>query len=238
MRMIAAPLVALEFAHQVEDLRLDGHVERGGRLVGDQQFADRRRAPWRSWRAGACRRRACADSRRCAAPATGMPHAPQQLDGALARLRAGQAAMAHQHLDDLLADGVARIERGHRLLEDHREPVAAQVAQRAVRQDRAARCRRTCTLPETSAACLRQQAHDRRATSRSCRSRTRRRCRACCRARASRITPSTATRAAAAVAVKHDAQVLDLRAAVRVIAVTSRSASAAGDLGVDAARGR
>ena len=42
--------------------------------------------------------------------------------------------MAHQHLDDLVADGVARIERGHRLLEDHREAVAAQIAQLAVRQ--------------------------------------------------------------------------------------------------------
>ena len=42
--------------------------------------------------------------------------------------------MAHQHLDDLLADRVARIERGHRLLEDHRHAVAAQVAQLAVRQ--------------------------------------------------------------------------------------------------------
>ncbi len=29
--------VAAQAAHQVEDLRLDGDVERGGRLVGDQQ---------------------------------------------------------------------------------------------------------------------------------------------------------------------------------------------------------
>ena len=28
----------LDFADQVEDLRLDRHIERGGRLVGDQQF--------------------------------------------------------------------------------------------------------------------------------------------------------------------------------------------------------
>ena len=35
--MIAMPSSLLELAHQVEDLRLGGHVERGGRLVGDQQ---------------------------------------------------------------------------------------------------------------------------------------------------------------------------------------------------------
>ena len=64
----------------------------------------------------------------------GMPARFEQRDRLLARLRLGEAAMAHQHLDDLLADGVARIERGHRLLEDHRDAVAAQIAQLAVRQ--------------------------------------------------------------------------------------------------------
>ena len=70
---------------------------------------------------------------------------PARCSSAIAFSRAcasREAAVAHQHLDDLLADGVARIERGHRLLEDHREAVAAQIAQLAVRQDRAARCRR------------------------------------------------------------------------------------------------
>ena len=55
--------------------------------------------------------------------------AAQQLDGALARLPPRAAAVAQDGLDDLVADGEARIERGHRLLEDHRQPVAAQVAQ-------------------------------------------------------------------------------------------------------------
>ena len=36
--MMAAPTAVLEVAHQVEDLRLDGDVERRGRLVGDQQL--------------------------------------------------------------------------------------------------------------------------------------------------------------------------------------------------------
>ena len=34
------PSVVAQFAQQVEDLRLDGDIERGGRLVGDQQAAD------------------------------------------------------------------------------------------------------------------------------------------------------------------------------------------------------
>ena len=33
MKMMATPISCAE-AHQVQDLRLDGHVERGGRLVG------------------------------------------------------------------------------------------------------------------------------------------------------------------------------------------------------------
>ena len=37
IRMMAVPVSRLQLAHQVEDLRLDGDVERRGRLVGDQQ---------------------------------------------------------------------------------------------------------------------------------------------------------------------------------------------------------
>ena len=38
IRMIAAPSLCLQLAHQIEDLRLDRDVERGRRLVGDQQL--------------------------------------------------------------------------------------------------------------------------------------------------------------------------------------------------------
>ena len=64
----------------------------------------------------------------------GMPARRAARVALLARLRLGEAAMAHQHFDDLVADRIARIERGHRLLEDHREAVAAHVAQFAIRQ--------------------------------------------------------------------------------------------------------
>ena len=54
--------LALQICQQPQDLRLDGDVERGGRLVGDQQLRARTSAPWRSSRAGAGRRRAGADT--------------------------------------------------------------------------------------------------------------------------------------------------------------------------------
>ena len=58
---------------QLEDLRLDRHVERRRRLVGDQEARLARRAPSRSSRAGACRPTARADTREAAAPTSAMP---------------------------------------------------------------------------------------------------------------------------------------------------------------------
>ena len=55
-------------------------------------------------------------------------HATQHLDRRAPRRAAVEPAVAHEDLHDLLADRVARIERGHRLLEVHGEAVAAQVA--------------------------------------------------------------------------------------------------------------
>ena len=48
--------LARQPADQRQHLGLDGHVERGGRLVRDQQARARRRCPCRSSRAGPCRR--------------------------------------------------------------------------------------------------------------------------------------------------------------------------------------
>ena len=63
------PQVAAQVVDQVEDLGLDRHVERGRRLVGDQQLRASRPAPSRSSPAGAGRRRAGAGSSRAARPA-------------------------------------------------------------------------------------------------------------------------------------------------------------------------
>src|SRR4029079_18731681 len=58
----------------------------------------------------------------------------QQLDDAGARWRAGQALMQQERLADLLLNGVQRIERGHRLLEDDGNAIATHATQRAFRQ--------------------------------------------------------------------------------------------------------
>ncbi|MNL06292.1 hypothetical protein D3C87_1269250 [compost metagenome] len=48
----------------------------------------------------------------------------QQFDGALARSLAGHFQVQAQHFFDLETDGVARVQRGHRVLEDHRQVFA------------------------------------------------------------------------------------------------------------------
>ena len=53
----------------------------------------------------------------------------QQFQHARAGLRLGVAAMIDQRLGDLAADPVERIERGHRLLEDHGDLLAAHLVE-------------------------------------------------------------------------------------------------------------
>jgi hypothetical protein len=48
MNSIDMPFSSLSSSSKRQDLRLHRHVERGGRLVGDQQFRLGWRAPWRS----------------------------------------------------------------------------------------------------------------------------------------------------------------------------------------------
>ena len=58
----------------------------------------------------------------------------QQFQRPCPRHRAANAAVQLQNLADLRLDGVQRIERGHRLLEDDRNVVAADAADLALRQ--------------------------------------------------------------------------------------------------------
>ncbi len=115
----------LQFQHEIEDLRLDGHVERGGGLVGNQQLR----------LAGEGHR----DHRALAHPARELvrigprPVARrvdadrlQQADRLLLRRAPGDAAMQHEHFGDLPADRHDRVQRRHRLLEHHRHLPAAQ----------------------------------------------------------------------------------------------------------------
>ena len=122
-----------EVCDQIEDLSLDGDVERRGRLIGDQHvgLAGQRHgnghalplAPGELVRIGidAFRR-------------IGKPDTIEQGDGFLACLCRRAIGVAPQRLGHLTADRVHRIERGHRLLEDHADAIAAQLAVIRIRQ--------------------------------------------------------------------------------------------------------
>ena len=94
----------------------------GGRLVGDQQRGragerDRDHHPL-AQAAGQLER----DRRRSAAPGSGICHPGEQLHArACARSARGTVAWRREHVVDLLAHGADRVERGARVLEDHRD---------------------------------------------------------------------------------------------------------------------
>ena len=129
-RHVPAALLARQ---QIENLRLDRDVERGGRLVRDQQFRfagqrDRNRHPL-PHAAGEL-------MRILLQPLLGRGNADrgEQFDAAFGRGRQIEFEMLLQRLDQLGADGQHRIERRHRVLEHHRERPAAQLAQLLRRQ--------------------------------------------------------------------------------------------------------
>ena len=129
--------LARQLGDQVHHRLLRGHVEAGGRLVGDQQAADGRRAPARSRRAGTCRRTARTDRRDSARAGRAM-RTCSSISIALSPRVAGPAcACCAQHVLDLMADLADRIERGARVLEDHRDFAAAQIAHLAFAARRA-----------------------------------------------------------------------------------------------------
>ena len=122
----------LQALQKLQDLRLDGHVERGRRLVGDQdvgivgeRHGDHHALPLA---AGKLVRIGVDAPLRAAgsAPAAG---ARSPARAPPCRLR---PPMLDQRLGDLVADPVERIERGHRLLEDHGDLGAADAVQLAL----------------------------------------------------------------------------------------------------------
>ena len=139
-RMRGAEPVA-QVAQHVEDAGLHGDVQRRGRLVGDQHLRAGRPPPSRSSPAGACRRRAGAGScsTRCSAAGC-RPARAARSPRSVAACRAGPGGL--QHLADLPAHGEDRVQRGHRLLEDVGDVLAADVPQRRASGSRSARCRR------------------------------------------------------------------------------------------------
>ena len=129
-KITAIPSSRLERSQQVEDLRLHGHVERGRRLVGDEQAAARTTS--------------------AIAIIAALAHAARELvrvvveprargrgcrrSSSSSTARAARAALAHRPgaariaVDELVADGERRVEARHRVLEDHGDLVAAQRA--------------------------------------------------------------------------------------------------------------
>ena len=131
---------------QLDDLRLDRHVERGGRLVGDDQLGlGRQRERDHHALAHAARElvRVVVDALRGGRDAGVL----QQADGAPARLglahRQVRAGWSRSVAGPI---GVERVQRGQRVLEDRADLAAADVAHRLV----AAGCR-CAGLPAGSA---------------------------------------------------------------------------------------
>ncbi len=139
----ADPGLAAEPGQQPQDLVLDRHVERGGRLVAQDDLRlagqrDRDHYPL-AHAAGELVRIGTVPPLRIrdADPA-------HQVERQLRRLGPADAQVDHRRLGDLAADPHHRVERAHRFLEDHRhlrpaDPVQVGLAQRhqilSVQQD-------------------------------------------------------------------------------------------------------
>src|SRR5947207_11190199 len=154
------PAPRLQAGDQLQDLPLHGDVEGGGRLVGDEQL---RLAGDRHGDHHALLLASRKLERVGAEPGLGLGEADlaEQLERAQPRLRRGQGAVLPQYFRDLEPDREHRVQRAHRLLEDHRDLGAAQRLQLAAGELEqlapevlyAARRMHACVL-------ARQQAHD------------------------------------------------------------------------------
>ena len=122
-----------------EHLLLDGDVEGGGRLVGDDQG---RAAHEAHADHGPLPQAARELVRVLAGASLGRRHVDgaQPVDGAGARLRAAHAQVVATHLGELAAHPPGGVERGPRVLEDHRQRGAQEVAHARAPCRRAGRC--------------------------------------------------------------------------------------------------
>ena len=127
------PLVLLQRLDQLQDLRLDGHVQRRRRLVRDQQP---RVAGQRHGDHHALAHPAGKAVRIVVEPRLGRrdAHLFQQADGFRLGRGPRQPPVQHDRFGNLRADGQHRVKRGHRLLKDHRDLVAADGAHLVGRQ--------------------------------------------------------------------------------------------------------
>ena len=133
MRTTAVPARRLELADETEDLRLRRHVERRRRLVRDQErgLVDERHRDHDALPHAA--RRTGADGRRSAFRARDADLA-QPFDRPVARLPGRDVTVEQHRLHELAADAQHRVERRHRVLEDHRDLASPQGAQATLRR--------------------------------------------------------------------------------------------------------
>ena len=125
--------ILVETFDQGQDLRLDRHVERRARLVGDQDLGLQRQRQ--------CDHRALAHAARelvrvVAGPLLRLGNAnrSQSLDRTFTRDPLRDLLVGADLLDDLLADPVNGVERRHRVLEDHRDLARAHLSKLIVGQ--------------------------------------------------------------------------------------------------------
>ena len=132
----------LRLLQLLQHLRLDGHVERRGRLVGDDQFRVHRD---RRGDQGPLAEAAGELVGPLLGAHLGLRDADQvqQLDRPLLALAPRAPVVEPQRLVDLLADRPQLVERDERVLEDEADVLAAQAAPVAVAERRAGRGRRT-----------------------------------------------------------------------------------------------
>ena len=121
-------MIPLQIADQRQNLLLRGDVERGGRLVRDQQFwfqhQRHRDHDALALAAGKPVRVGGED-----ALDLGQPDVLHHVEDALLARAGVEIGVGAQHLVDLAADRHHRIERRHRLLKDHRHGGGAQLPQ-------------------------------------------------------------------------------------------------------------
>src|SRR6185312_8758148 len=121
-------MVAAELLQERDDLRLDGDVERGGRLVGDDEL----RIAAQRQRDDDALTHAAREMVRIVVEALCRGRDAdfgQELDRPRARLARRHLAVRRDRLDELSPDAVERIEAGQRVLENCADALAADVPQ-------------------------------------------------------------------------------------------------------------
>ncbi len=120
--------LALDLLDQLEDLRLHGDVECGRRLVADQhgRVVDERHRDHRPLPHAA---RELVGIVAGPAGGVGDPDVLEQLDRPMAGGGLTCVAVGEERLGDLVADAVHRVQAREWILEDHRDVLAADLAQ-------------------------------------------------------------------------------------------------------------